>query len=75
MKIFEVVSKSDEELTPRQLRIIYYRIVLANNIQSMENTGRVFKEALLQAIVKKSISSNELENDDYKNIVDMVVPY
>lgn len=76
-KIIQLVGETKHELTPRQLRIIYYRMILANNIFSAGVDEEIFREELLQAIVERSIAQYDEKDQDYKykNIVDMVVPY
>lgn len=64
------------ELTPRKIRIIYYRLLFANNI--MASGKALIKEETLDKIIKLSL------NDDFSNfdidtagsdVVGMVVPY
>lgn len=64
------------KLTPRKIRIIYYRLLFANNI--MASGKALIKEETLDNIIKLSL------NDDFSNfdidtagsdVVGMVVPY
>lgn len=63
-------------ITPRKARIIYYRILFANNILSA-NTGCIITDSLVKQIIDKSLSNdNNIDtNAAYSDIIDMVVPY
>lgn len=63
-------------ITPRKARIIYYRILFANNILSA-NEGCIITDSLVQEIINKSLK-NDINIDTrvaYSDIIDMVVPY
>ena len=63
-------------ITPRKARIIYYRILFANNILSA-NDGCIITDSLVQQIINKSLK-NDINIDTrtaYSDIIDMVVPY
>ncbi len=74
-KILDVIKTTNDEFTPRKLRIIHNRILLANNIISLGATGRVYDNDLLVSIVNRSIDSKYKVDDKYKQILEMVVPY
>ena len=63
-------------ITPRKARIIYYRILFANNILSA-NTGCIITDSLVKQIIDKSLNNdiNINTNAAYSDIIDMVVPY
>ena len=63
-------------ITPRKARIIYYRILFANNILSA-NTGYLITDSLVKQIIDKSLNNNIYidTNAAYSDIIDMVVPY
>ena len=64
------------QYTPRKARIIYYRILFANNILSA-NTGCLITDSLVKQIIDKSLNNdiNIDTNAAYSDIIDMVVPY
>ena len=63
-------------LTPRAIRIIYYRLLFANNI--MASGEALIKEETLEKIIKLSIhidhSNLDIETAG-SDVIDMVVPY
>jgi hypothetical protein len=66
-----------KQLTPRKIRIIFYRILLANNIiYNKENP--MITETLIKNIFELSVG-NKIEKNDYSDelsdILNMVVPY
>lgn len=63
-------------LTPRKIRIIYYRLLFANNI--MASGEALIKEETLEEIIKFSIKKDHSNSDidiAGSDVVDMVVPY
>lgn len=78
-KLGKCLSKYLEEnkivgLTPRKIRIIYYRLLFANNIMASVNT--LIKEETLNEIIRLSISEGHSDIDIAgSDVVDMVVPY
>lgn len=73
----EFLNSCEIKITPRKLRVIYYRILLANNILSSSNTDALFIKTIAEAIFNLScglicpMKSDEAQYD----IVEMVVPY
>lgn len=65
----------DVEITPRKIRIMYYRLLFAKNIIAA-GKGRITKGMVLQ-ILAKSIDSNEdLDiHDSMSDVIQTVVPY
>ncbi len=64
-------------LTPRRIRIIYYRIWLANNIMSILGSTKEINGTIIKAIFDSSCrmsEENKLSEEQY-NVVKMVVPY
>lgn len=80
-KLGEYLSKYLKEnnivgLTPRTIRIIYYRLLFANNI--MASGEALIKEEILEKIIKLSINidHSNLDIDTAgSDVIDMVVPY
>lgn len=66
-----------KHLTPRKIRIIYYRILLANNIICTKENPMI-TEALIRNIFNLSVG-NKIEksdkDDELTDILNMVVPY
>lgn len=63
-------------LTPRTIRIIYYRLLFANNI--MASGEALIKEEILEKIIKLSINIDHFNLDIEtagSDVIDMVVPY
>lgn len=63
-------------LTPRKIRIIYYRLLLANNI--MASAEALIKNETLNKIIQLSISDDHSDFDidiAGSDVVGMVVPY
>ena len=63
-------------LTPRQIRIIYYRLLFANNI--IASGDALIKEETLEQIINLSINVEHPDSDidtAGSDVVDMVVPY
>ena len=68
---------SDKEgITPRKARIIYYRILFANNILSA-NTGALISDSLVKQIIESSLNyDNNIDmNAAFSDVIEMVVPY
>lgn len=65
----------DVEITPRKIRIMYYRLLFAKNIIAA-GKGRITKGMVLQ-ILAESINSNEdLDiHDSMSDVIQTVVPY
>lgn len=63
-------------LTPRKLRIIYYRLLFASSIMADENEIS-FTEQLAQSIFNQSICRDEKIsiNESFSDILEIVVPY
>lgn len=68
-------KQQDKTLTPRKLRIIYYRLLLANNL--IANGNGEFPASIMDEILLKSIDCkyNTDNNAIYANIINTVVPY
>lgn len=75
--ISEFINSGDIKITPRKLRVIYYRILLANNILSSSNTDALFIKNIASAIFNLSCCLTcSMESDEALfDIVEMVVPY
>lgn len=73
----EYIRNSKSELTPRKIRVIYYRVLLANNIISRCEKVSIFPDHLVKAIFDLSCGNkSSLTADDvFYNVVEMVVPY
>lgn len=73
----EYIRNSKSELTPRKIRVIYYRVLLANNIISRCGKVSIFPDHLVKAIFDLSCGNkSSLTSDDvFYNVVEMVVPY
>lgn len=65
-----------EGITPRKARIIYYRILFANNIMSARN-GALITDSLVKKIIDLSMSHNNATDikSAYSDLIEMVVPY
>lgn len=64
------------ELTPRKIRIIYYRLLFANNI--MASGKALIKDETLDKIIQLSIRDDHSDFDidiAGSDVVGMVVPY
>lgn len=80
-KLGEYLSKYLEEnkivgLTPRKIRIIYYRLLFANNI--MASGEALIKGETLDKIIQLSINDNHPNSDidaAGSDVIDMAVPY
>lgn len=70
-----LMQHEDVEITPRKIRIMYYRLLFAKNIIAA-GKGRITKGMVLQ-ILTKSIDSNEdLDiHDSMSDVIQTVVPY
>lgn len=70
-----LMQHEDVEITPRKIRIMYYRLLFAKNIIAA-GKGRITKGMVLQ-ILAKSIDSNEdLDiHDSMSDVIQTVVPY
>lgn len=65
-----------KQLTPRKIRIIYYRILLANNIICTKENPMI-TEALIKNIFNLSVGIKEDSDnsEELSDVLDMVVPY
>ena len=72
-----LINNYKEQLTPRKIRIIYYRILLANNIICNKEDSMI-TETLIKNIFNISVG-NKIEQSDkdeeLTDILNMVVPY
>ncbi|WP_018463230.1 P-loop NTPase fold protein [Segatella paludivivens] len=72
-----LINNYKEQLTPRKIRIIYYRILLANNIICNKEDSMI-TETLIKNIFNLSVG-NKIEKsdkaDELIDILNMVVPY
>ena len=69
-------ENKDEEFTPRRLRIMYYRLLFANNILASSKM-RMTKE-IAKIILNKSINYEEINpniNKALSDVIPAVVPY
>lgn len=73
----DFINSCNIKITPRKLRVIYYRILLANNILSSSNTDALFIKNIAQEIFNLSCGLVcMMESDEALfDIVEMVVPY
>lgn len=72
-----IETKKDYSLTPRKLRIIYYRMLFANNLMADQNEV-YFTEQFAQNIFDHSIHreiGDSLINQCFSDILETVVPY
>jgi len=71
------IKTSKSELTPRKIRVIFYRMLLANNIISSRGKGSLFSDDIFKAIFDRSCGNESKLNLDnaFFNVVEMVVPY
>lgn len=72
-----IETKKDYSLTPRKLRIIYYRMLFANNLMADQNEV-YFTEQFAQNIFDQSIHrkiGDSLINQCFSDILETVVPY
>lgn len=71
-----LMSKEVKDLTPRKIRIIYHRLLFANNILAARKQ-RV-DEDLLRQVMKISISDDKIGCDQeakHRDVLETVVPY
>lgn len=63
--------------TPRKIRIIYYRILLCNNLISTSNTDEILGVDVIKEIIILSVGMSRTYkiDDRYYDIIQMVVPY
>ena len=68
-------KQQHKTLTPRKLRIIYYRLLFANNL--IANGNGEFPASIMDEILNKSIDykHNTDNNAIYADIINTVVPY
>lgn len=73
----EYIRNSKSKLTPRKIRVIYYRMLLANNIISSGGDGTLFSGDIAEAIFDLSCGNKcKLASDNiFYDVVEMVVPY
>jgi len=72
-----LINENKEQLTPRKIRIIYYRIVLANNI-IYTNKNYKIKETFIKDIFDFSVGIKKGDIDNktaLSDVLNMVVPY
>ena len=75
--ISKYIKEKNSKLTPRKIRIIYYRILLANNIISFIGESKIITENITEAIFDLSCD-DEIRTqliEEQNCIVKMVVPY
>ncbi|MDN5554815.1 P-loop NTPase fold protein, partial [Prevotella sp.] len=73
----KLIKDNKKQLTPRKIRIIYYRILLANNI-IYKNGSSIIAETLIQNIYDLSVGEKINNNETSKalsDVLNMVVPY
>lgn len=58
---------------PRKLRIIFYRMILANNLLRLKN--QKFDTELMSQIIRRSVSASDKNDKTDSSILDIVVPY
>ena len=77
LELKNFIKDYTKQLTPRKIRIIYYRIVLANNIICNKKDSMITK-TLINNIFNLSVG-NKIEksdkDDELTDILNMVVPY
>jgi hypothetical protein len=76
----EILKKDKYTFSPRQIKIIYYRYLLARNLWNKLNEDKALNyEVLIEAVIAKSSLSEYYNlpetNDDLQEILDMVVAY
>lgn len=71
--LMETMKSHSEPITPRKLRVIYYRILLANNIMSNNSPTDSFSKKVVAEIYNRSCGIYSYEEST--EIVEMVVPY
>lgn len=76
LKILKGELSDKEGITPRKARIIYYRILFANNILST-NTGSLISDSLVKKIIESSLNyDNNIDiNAAFSDVIEMIVPY
>ena len=80
-EIYEILSgyirTSKSEFTPRKIRVIYYRMLLANNIINSRGNGLPFSSDIYKEIFDQSSGCESKLNSEHAffNVVEMVVPY
>ncbi len=73
----KLIMNYKKQLTPRKIRIIYYRILLANNIICNKEDSMI-TETLIKNIFNISVGNKTEEShkdDELSDILNMVVPY
>lgn len=67
---------NEKKLTPRKIRIIYYRILLANNIICNKENPMI-TETLIKNIFNLSVGmkADSDNSEELSDVLDMVVPY
>ena len=77
LELKKLIKNNKKQLTPRKIRIIYYRILLANNIicnkEDSNITGTLIKDIFNLSIGEK-INNDETSNE-LSEVLNMVVPY
>ncbi len=80
IEIYEMLSEyiktSKSELTPRKIRVIYYRMLLANNIINSLGNGSLFSSDIFKEIINQTNGFESKLNPEraFSNVVEMVVP-
>ncbi|MCK9482197.1 MAG: KAP family NTPase [Bacteroidia bacterium] len=71
------MKETESILTPRRIRIIYYRIWLANNIMSILGSTKEINDTVIKAIFDLSctVSQENKLSEEQENVLRMVVPY
>ena len=75
-ELTKLIKSSPIDLTPRKIRVIYYRILLASNIISI-NKGVKITSNIIKDIFDLSVGMNKDANEKEAliDVVNMVVPY
>lgn len=76
LNILKDELSTKEGITPRKARIIYYRILFANNILST-NLGSTISDTLVKQIIERSLNiDNNLDiNAAFSDVIETAVPY
>lgn len=73
----EYIANNNTKLTPRQIHIIYYRLIFANRLISSGCSSVYIPHTFIEQIIMKSISCDyEVDiNECFSDILEIVVPY
>jgi len=77
LELKNLINDNKKQLTPRKIRIIYYRILLANNIICNKEDSMI-TETLIKNIFNLSVGNKIEKNDnseELSDVLNMVVPY